>query len=81
MRSGYRVLQLRNKLGTRIKYCYLFVKISLGEEAHRWASSIELRKQNDAYQAKLQAAQRVASLPLVASALKAIKCSPHSQEK
>ena len=44
LRPGYRVLQLRSRLGTRIELCYLFVRISRGEEDHQWgAMADELR--------------------------------------
>ena len=47
LRPGYRVLQLRSRLGTRIERCFLFVKISMGEEPHQWASREELRQRNN----------------------------------
>ena len=43
LRPGYRVLQLRNRFGTRIEHCFLFVKISRGQLAHTWASADDLR--------------------------------------
>jgi len=42
LRSGYRVFQFRGPLGTRAELCYLFVRISLGEEAHMWPTAREL---------------------------------------
>ena len=33
LRRGYRVFQLRGPLGTRIEICYMFVRISFGQEA------------------------------------------------
>jgi len=38
LRHGYRVLQLRGMLGTRIELCYLFVKVSFGTEHNFWAT-------------------------------------------
>ncbi|EOD23754.1 hypothetical protein EMIHUDRAFT_116213 [Emiliania huxleyi CCMP1516] len=46
LRQGYRTLQLRSRRGTRIEMCHLLVRISLGEEPHRWQSASELRKGN-----------------------------------
>lgn len=43
LRPGYRVMQLRSRLGTRVELCYLLVKISLGEEPHKWTSAAALR--------------------------------------
>ena len=31
---GYRVLQMRSRLGTRIELCFILVKIGFGDEAH-----------------------------------------------
>ena len=36
LRPGYRVLQMRGLLGTRIELCYLFVRISFGSEPNLW---------------------------------------------
>jgi len=36
LRSGYRVLQLRSLLGTRIECCFLFVNVSLVAEPNSW---------------------------------------------
>ena len=36
LRRGYRVFQMRSKLGTRIEQCYLLVKISFGSEPNHW---------------------------------------------
>jgi len=55
MRPGYRCLQLRNRLGTRIELCYLLLKISRGEEDHAWASTAELRQQNRQLQEEIAA--------------------------
>jgi hypothetical protein len=38
LRSGYRILQMRSPLGTRIECCYLFIKVSLGSEHNMWMS-------------------------------------------
>ena len=43
LRRGYRVLQLRGMLGTRIELCYLFVKISFGEERNEWQTPSQVR--------------------------------------
>ena len=55
LRPGFRVLPLRNRLGTRIEQCYLFVKISLGQEVHRWQSASEVRAQLDRMHRKASA--------------------------
>ena len=34
LRHGYRVLQMRSRLGTRIELCFSLVKIGFGDEAH-----------------------------------------------
>eukprot|EP00966_Prymnesium_polylepis_P169216 3912751-Prymnesium_polylepis.1 len=53
LRCGYRVLQLRGGLGTRIELAYLFVRISLGSvPGHaawhsRRAQEVKLREQSD----------------------------------
>eukprot|EP00966_Prymnesium_polylepis_P257476 5948095-Prymnesium_polylepis.1 len=36
LRRGYRVLELRNLLGTKIELCFLFVQISFGSERNLW---------------------------------------------
>ena len=46
LRHGYRVLQLRGMLGTRIELCYLFVKISFGSEPNLWATPRHIRIQS-----------------------------------
>lgn len=38
LRYGYRVLQLRSPLGTRIELAYLFVRIEFGTSANLWAT-------------------------------------------
>ena len=43
LRRGYRILQLRGPLGTRIELCYLFVKISFGKEPNEWANPRQAR--------------------------------------
>ena len=47
LRHGYRVLQLRGTLGTRIELCYLFVKISFGSEPNLWATPRHMRMQSN----------------------------------
>ena len=43
-RPGYRVLQLRSALGTRIEICYLFVRINIdNSQPNMWATARELR--------------------------------------
>eukprot|EP00966_Prymnesium_polylepis_P056296 1302441-Prymnesium_polylepis.1 len=46
LRYGYRVLQLRGALGTRIELCYLFVRISFGSEPNLWSTPTHARIQN-----------------------------------
>jgi len=41
--GGYRVLKLRDIMGTRIELAYLFVKISFGMEANLWLTLRQLR--------------------------------------
>ena len=43
LRRGYRILQLRSPLGTRIELCYLFVKISFGSVPNLWATPRQVR--------------------------------------
>ena len=43
LRRGYRILQLRGPLGTRIGLCCLFVKISFGSEPNEWANPRQVR--------------------------------------
>ena len=38
LRPGYRVLRLRDSLGTRIAHCYLLVHIRHGSMQHEWAT-------------------------------------------
>jgi hypothetical protein len=38
LHHGYRILRLRNLLGTRIELCYLFVKITFASDPNLWAS-------------------------------------------
>ena len=57
LRPGYRVLQLRNRRGTRIEFCFLFVKISFGREDHKWATGDDLRIQNRRLRDALREAQ------------------------
>ena len=44
LRSGFRCLHLRNRFGTRIDMCHMFVHIELGTEPHVWAEAEELRQ-------------------------------------
>ena len=39
LRRGYRVLQLRSLLGTRIELCYMFVRVRFGREVNLWPSA------------------------------------------
>ena len=34
LRAGYRGIQLRSRLGTRLELCHLFVHVALGEEVN-----------------------------------------------
>jgi hypothetical protein len=43
LRRGYRVLQLRGMLGTRIEVCFLFLRISFGSEMHLWSTPRQVR--------------------------------------
>ena len=43
LRRGYRILQLRCPLGTRIELCHLFVRISFGSENNEWATPRQVR--------------------------------------
>jgi len=43
LRKGYRVLQLRGQLGTRIELAFIFVKISSTKIENRWTTSRQLR--------------------------------------
>jgi hypothetical protein len=45
LRGGYRILQMRGPLGTRIELCYLFVQVSFGTERHLWATSRQQARQ------------------------------------
>jgi len=53
LRGGYRVLQLRSVLGTRIELAYLFVRISFGAVRNRWATprqqERQFRERSEAY--------------------------------
>jgi len=46
LRVGYRVLNLRSMLGTRIELCHLLVCISFRHEPFSWATARQLRIQN-----------------------------------
>mmetsp|Transcript_64229 Transcript_64229/g.191742 ORF Transcript_64229/g.191742 Transcript_64229/m.191742 type:complete len:606 (+) Transcript_64229:5599-7416(+) len=39
LRSGYRILQLRAPLGTRIELCYLFLHVATGTIPNQWITS------------------------------------------
>ena len=54
LRGGYRVLQMRSVLGTRIELCYLLVKISFGSEPNLWATPRQLRMQHLSKAARTQ---------------------------
>jgi len=43
LRRGYRILQLRSPLGTRIELAYLFVKVSMSSHANLWSNARHLR--------------------------------------
>jgi len=43
LQKGYRVLQMRNLLGTRIELFYAFVRITFGRERNMWQTSRQLR--------------------------------------
>ena len=43
LRRGYRILQLRSALGTRIELCHLLVKISFGRVPNLWATPRQVR--------------------------------------
>ena len=58
LRAGYRCIQLRSRLGTRIELCYLFVHVALGEEANTGASAVELQEQLLWQQTLVQGLQR-----------------------
>jgi len=51
LHHGYRILRLRNLLGTRIELCYLFVKITFASDPNLWASPRQLRIQSDQHRA------------------------------
>jgi hypothetical protein len=48
LRYGYRVVQLRSLLGTRIEICFLFVRISFSSTPNLWAAP---RQQERRFQA------------------------------
>jgi len=43
LQRGYRVIQMRNVLGTRIELFYLFVRITLGFERNIWSTTRQMR--------------------------------------
>mmetsp|Transcript_46893 Transcript_46893/g.138406 ORF Transcript_46893/g.138406 Transcript_46893/m.138406 type:complete len:129 (+) Transcript_46893:300-686(+) len=44
LRGGYRILQLKSLLGTRIELAYLFVRISFEAEVNLWPTPRQLRR-------------------------------------
>ena len=46
LRRGYRVIQLRGSLGTRIELNYLFVLVSFGTEVNVWMTPTQMRMQH-----------------------------------
>ena len=45
LRNGYRVLQLRGLLGTRIELCLLLIRVTVGSHRNLWNSSRQMRLQ------------------------------------
>ena len=45
MREGYRVFQLRSRLGTRIESCFLLVHVSFTSQFNAWAGTNTLIEQ------------------------------------
>ena len=45
LKRGFRVLQMRSCLGTRIELCCLLVRISFGSELNKWASPRQQERQ------------------------------------
>ena len=43
LKRGFRVLQLRSLLGTRIELCYLLVRITFGREPNLWITPRQAR--------------------------------------
>jgi hypothetical protein len=44
LQHGYRVLQMRSMLGTRIELCYLFVHVNIGSpQQNRWPTPRQVR--------------------------------------
>ena len=58
LRRGYRVLQLRSVLGTRIELCYLFIKIRFGSDPNLWATPRQLRIQSSITKAAIAQRER-----------------------
>jgi len=56
LRPGYRVVQMRGLLGTRIECCFLFVRVSFDEVPNVWATARQLRLQS-AQQSQRKASQ------------------------
>lgn len=58
LRRGYRILQMRSPLGTRIQLCYLLVRIGISKEPNFWATAAQMlrmvtREQMDELKQKL----------------------------
>ena len=49
LRGGYRVLQMRCPLGTRIECCYLFVHVSFSIKPNLWATTRQARVRARSY--------------------------------
>jgi len=58
LRSGYRNLQLRDQMGTRIELCHLLLHIDLGTEAHMHGSRQEMREVVATQQWRIEEQQR-----------------------
>mmetsp|Transcript_10776 Transcript_10776/g.28272 ORF Transcript_10776/g.28272 Transcript_10776/m.28272 type:complete len:609 (+) Transcript_10776:1-1827(+) len=59
LRRGYRVLQLRSTLGTRIELACLFVHISLGSELNIWATPRQLQRQHRRLLERIESQERL----------------------
>jgi len=60
LRHGYRVLSLRNLLGTRIELAYLLIRVNFGTEQNLWSTSRHLRmiRRRDREEAEERRAQQ-----------------------
>jgi len=54
LRRGYRVIQMRSSLGTRIELCYLLVCFSFGCEVQLWSTPRHLRLKDSIDEARQQ---------------------------